>query len=58
VGTLGQKLRGGPSATRHKNADLRYGLVAHLSCPAVLGTNGAGIIEEVGEGVDVIQHRQ
>ena len=28
-----------------------YGPAAHLTYPAVLGTSGAGVIEEVGDGV-------
>ena len=31
-----------------------YGAAAQLNYPAVLGTGGAGIIEEVGEGVQIL----
>lgn len=40
------------AALNHRDAWIRQGLYARIRLPAVLGSDGAGVVEAVGEGVD------
>lgn len=40
------------AALNHRDAWIRQGLYSRIRLPAVLGSDGAGVVEAVGEGVD------